>query len=283
MKLVVFVSLIFVFFANSCDVLEVAEFPDYPVKIESLEMDALVALNQKYADENSNHICSTLNEFGFTGFSRILFPNDENPCLNREIVRSQLDYSDSLLIAAKSSLLKNVEYTNVTDTSALEVIEIIPLYGCTICEGPDENSVPLEYKISFNIQKFGATEVRNSELTVFVDSIGVNRIWGNWFPEFKSPGFINVGYLEAQKILVGWEIDMNPITGEDVNFTVQEEHVQETPIFEYMPFINEQTLELRRTWRVSISYKDDSYDGWFANVDVIDGLLLSVVPKTDEE
>ncbi|GAB5408478.1 MAG: hypothetical protein BalsKO_08430 [Balneolaceae bacterium] len=263
--------------------LEVAEFPDYPVKIGPLEQEELVALNQKYILENSGHICSTLNEFGFTGFSRVLFPNDVNPCLNREIVRSELNYSDSLLIVAKSSLLKNIEYTNVSDTSSLEVTEIIPLYGCTICEGPDENSVPLEYKISFGVQKFGATEVRNSELTVFVDSVGVNRIWGNWFPEFSSPGLINVGYLEAQKIIVGWEIDMQSLTGQNIIFTVQEEHVQEKPVFEYMPFINDQVLELRRTWRVTISYEDDTFEGWYANVDVMDGLLLSVVPINEFE
>lgn len=272
-----------VFVAITCDVLEVAEFPDYPVKIEPLDQEELIALNQKYAQENSGHICSTLNEFGFTGFSRILFPNDENPCLTRQIVRSELEYNDSLLVIAKSSLLKNTAYTNVSDTSALEVVEIVPLYGCTICEGPEENSVPLEYKISFGVQKFGVTEVRDSELTVFVDSIGVNRIWGNWYPEFKSPDFINVGYLEAQKIMIGWEIDMRPLTGEDFTFVVEQEHLNENPIFEYLPFINEETLELRRTWKVSISYKDDTFEGWYANIDVIDGLLLSVEPIIEQE
>lgn len=276
-----FIFLLILCVAGSCDVLKVEELSDYPFKIEPLEQEELIALHQKYVQENSGYICSTLNEYGFTGFSRVLFTNDENPCLNREIVRAELVYSDSLLIIAKSSLLRNVAYTNVIDTSALEVVDVTPLYGCTICEGPDENSVPLEFKISFGLQKFGTTEVKGSEINVFVDSIGVNRIWGNWFPEFESPGLINVGYLEAQQIMIGWEIEMLPLTGEDIRFEVSEEHVQEDPIFEYMPFINEQILELRKTWKVSVSYKDNSFEGWYANIDVIDGLLLSIEPKNE--
>tara|TARA_R110000868_G_scaffold304437_10_gene565134 strand:+ start:6041 stop:6847 length:807 start_codon:yes stop_codon:yes gene_type:complete len=262
----------------SCDVLEVADFPEYPTKIESLPLEELVLLNQKYIEENEGYICSPLNEFGFTGFSRVLFPNDENPCLTRDVVRSELVYSDSLLDIVKRSLLRNAEYTNVTDTTALEVTEIIPLYGCTICEGQDENSVPLEYKFTFDVQKFEATEVRNSEITVVVDSIGVNRILGNWYPKFESPGLINIGYIDAQKIMIGWEINMEPLIGEKLVFIVEEEHLNEIPEFEYMPFINEQVLELRKTWKVPISYKDETFEGWYANVDVIDGLLLSVEP-----
>ncbi len=262
--------------------LEVADFTNYPVKIEPLELEELVALNETYKLENDGHICSTLNEYGYTGFSRVLFPNDENPCLSREIVRKEIFYSDSLITKSKSSLLKNKIYTNVTDTSALEVTDIVPLYGCIICEGPEENSVPLEYKISFGIQKIGNSEVRDTELTVFIDSVGVNRIWGNWYPDFKSPGLINVGYLEAQKIMIGWQIDMLPFTGENIVFEVTDMHLQKTPIFEYLPFINDQTLELRKTWKVPISYTNDSFEGWFANIDVIDGLLLSVVPINED-
>jgi len=277
-----FAFILITYFAASCDVLEVADFTNYPVKIEPLELEELVALNETYKVENAGHICSTLNEYGYTGFSRVLFPNDENPCLSREIVRKEIFYSDYLITKSKSSLLKNKIYTNVMDTSALEVIDIVPLYGCIICEGPEENSVPLEYKISFGIQKIDKSEVRDTELTVFIDSVGVNRIWGNWYPDFQSPGLINVGYLEAQKIMIGWQIDMLLLTGEDIVFEVMEANLEETPIFEYIPFINDQILELRKTWKVPISYTDDSFDGWYANVDVIDGLLLSVVPINEE-
>ncbi len=270
--------LILIFIAISCEVLEVADFPEYPVKIEAKELRELEELNARYQSENDDHICSTLNEFGYTGFSRVLFPENENPCLEREIVRVQLNEVDTLIDLAKESLLKNQEFTLVSDTNALEIKEVVPLYGCTICEGPGINSVPIEYKITFDEQKIGNTSIRNSNITVFVDSVGVNRIWGNWFPEFTSPGLINVGYLEAQRMLIGWEINMQPLTGEDEVFTINSEHLVNEPEFEFYPYINNGVLELRRTWNVEVLYPKESFVGWNANIDVFDGLLLAIEP-----
>ncbi len=233
-------------------------------------------LNARYHAENEDYICSTLNEFGYSGFSRVLFPNDINPCLNREEVRVELSNSDTLVSVAKRALLKNQEFTLVSDTTELVVDEITPLYGCTICEGPDINSVPIEYKISFMPQSYDGVEVNNSKITVFVDSIGVNRIWGNWFPEFEVPGLINIGYLEAQNMLLDWEINMEPYTGVDSIFTVQPKHLQEQPEFEFYPFVKEGVLELRKTWRVNIQFDDNTFEGWYANIDVIDGLFLAI-------
>ena len=267
----------------SCEVLEVADFSEYPVKIEAKELRELEELNLRYKTENDGQICSTLNEFGYTGFSRVLFPNDINPCLEREIVRIELNRVDTLLDLTKESLLKNQEFTLVSDTSDLEIEEIVPLYGCTICEGPEINSVPIEYKVTFENQNFGNTKVRNSGITVFVDAEGVNRIWGNWFPEFKSPGLINIGYLEAQSMLIGWEINMQPYTEEDVVFTINSEHLVKDPVFEFYPYENNGVLELRKTWNVEVLYPDELFKGWNANIDVIDGLLLAVEPIESEQ
>lgn len=267
----------------SCEVLEVADFAEYPVKIEAKELRELEELNTRYQAENDNHICSTLNEFGYTGFSRRLFPDDINPCLSRESVRVELKEVDTLINVAKESLLKNREFTLVSDTSNLEIEEVVPLYGCTICEGPDINSVPIEYKITFGEQRLGNTMVRNSDITVFVDSIGVNRIWGNWFPEFTSPGFINIGYLEAQRMLIGWEINMQEFTGEDMTFIITEEHLENEPNFEFYPYENNGVLELRKTWNVEILYPEEFFQGWNASIDVIDGLLLAIEPIESEQ
>ncbi|RNC85736.1 MAG: hypothetical protein ED557_02890 [Balneola sp.] len=275
-------SLLLIVILSQCDSIEVADFTDYPTSIEPYLIADLVTLNTRYQQENEGHICSTLNEFGFSGFSRVLFIDDVNPCLDRTQVRVELTRADTLIPLAKKSLLMNSEYTLVTDTTALILDEVIPLYGCTICEGPDINSVPIEYKISFKPQIFEGVKVNDSRITVFVDSIGVNRIWGNWFPEFVNPDFINIGYEEAQDMLLGWDIDMEPFTGGDTVFTVQEEHVQTLPEFEFYPYNNEGVLELRKTWKVFIQFNDDTFEGWYANIDVIDGLFLAIEPVNAE-
>lgn len=265
-----------IYTAVSCDAVVLSELSDYPSKIEPLSLLELDELNKMYQSENDDHICSTLNEYGFTGFSRVLFPNDINPCLSKEVVRVELTNSDSLVTVAKEVLVQNKIYTNVSEISALTVFEVTPLAGCTICEGPDVNSVPIEWKISFSSQELGGINVSGSEISVFIDANGVNRIWGNWYPDFQAPGLINVGYIEAQRLLIGWEFDMNSFTGENEMFVVTDEHITEIPALEFLPFENEGFLELRKTWKVFISHPNEEFDGWFANVDVIDGLLLEI-------
>lgn len=257
-------------------------FDEYPMRIEALELEELQLLNERYQNENDDRLCSTLNEYGLTGFSRVLFPNDVNPCLEREIIRIELLNPDSLTAEAKKALLKNKEFTFVSDTSRLVVKEIIPLYGCTICEGPDINSVELEWKITFANQRLTNSEIEGTEITVFIDALGVNRIWGNWYPDFSSGGLINVGFLEAKNIMLDWEIDMESYTGEKEIFIIGEEHLTEDPIFEYLAYRNEGSLELRRTWRVPISHPDNTFQGWNANIDVYEGLLLSVKPILED-
>lgn len=279
MRHAVYLLLVSILFISTCDVLEVGGYPEYPQKIEPLSLNDLEFLNNKYQEENNNRICSTLNEFGFTGFSRVLFPNNINPCLAKNIVRIELNNTDDLIKIAKLAVAKNYEYSNIADTSRLEVDKVEPLFGCTICEGPLINSVPIEFKIIFKNQQIEKIDVKNSDITVFVDAFGVNRIWGNWFPEFRTPSLINVGYIQAKAIVKGWEIDMSRITGENYLFKVTDDNLVDEPTFEFLPFINNGVLELRKTWKVPISYKDDTYEGWNANVDVFDGRLLTIEPK----
>tara|TARA_B100000965_G_scaffold406031_1_gene442731 strand:+ start:242926 stop:243780 length:855 start_codon:yes stop_codon:yes gene_type:complete len=258
----------------SCDLLEVSDMDEYPVKVNPYTMAELTELNDHYHQLNGGRICSTLNEFGFTGYSRVLFPNDENPCLQREISRIEILDSDSLLDVAKQTLLENQEFTMVTDTSLLELEEVFPLYGCTICEGPETDNKIIEWKFRFSSQKFGNIPVENTEITVFVDALGVNRIWGNWYQEVKSYGLINIGYMQAQESVKGWQFDMNEITGEDYIFTVTETSMTEQPEFRFLPHLNRDTLELRKSWLVPIMYDKELIEGWHAYVDAYEGTLL---------
>lgn len=256
--------------------IEVSDIPTYPVKIEQLDITTLQELNIRYHQENGGHLCSTLNEYGFTGFSRVLFPGNQNPCLNKVPVRIELTETDSLVSLAKRSLLKNREFTLVDDTTGLEVTEVLELYGCTICEGPDINSVPIELKVSFAAQHFDGVEVSGSEITVFADANGVNRIWGNWFPDFEVNGLLNVGYNTAKSILVGLKLDLNKSAGGSEVFTVSEENLKSEPVFEFIPYQNDGVLELRKSWKIFIEYPDDEFKGWFAYVDIMDGSLLKI-------
>ena len=258
-----------------CDVIETSDIPDYPVTIEPLQLLALDDLNREYHRLNNNALCSTLNEYGFTGFSRILFPNDINPCAGRIPDKIELADPAPLIKLAKQKVVDNARFTNVEDSTALKVKELVPLYGCTICEGPETNSVPLEWKIIFENQRYQSMEVADTEIIVFVDSKGVNRIWGNWYTGIYAPGLLDVGYLEAQRTVEGNEIALFDITGQDSMLTVTSDMVGQPNNFEIIPFKNKtEALELRKAWIVPISFINQQYDGINAYVDAVDGTIL---------
>lgn len=267
----------------SCNLLTAEDDPsEYPTVYPRLEMPELREMNTEYHQANDGRLCSTLNEYGFTGFSEILFEDGQNPCdrANRTVIRIEMNNPDTLIAAAKRSLLKNSDYTGVTDTSQLVLNEIKPQPGCINCGRPDEYSANIEWSLTFEEQVIDSVEVPGTEITVFMDALGVNRIWGNWYPEFKVPEFVNFGYLDVQEGMVGWQIDMRNYTGEETIYTVQEEDVTEYPYKVYLPVENEQGLQIRTCWAVPISNStNENFEGWLAYVDIKEGFLVDLVAR----
>lgn len=268
----------------SCNLLTAeGELSDYPTVYPPLEMGELQELNNEYHQANNGRLCSTLNAYGFTGFSKILFENEEqNPCdrANRTVVRIEMNNTDTLLAAAKRSLLKNSVYTGVKDTSKLVLNEITAQPGCINCGSPNEYSANIEWSLTFENQVIDSVEVPGTEIIVFLDALGVNRIWGNWYSEFKVPEFVNFGYLDVQEGMVGWQIDMRNYTEEDTIYTVQKEDVTEKPYKVYLPVENEDGLQIRTCWAVPISNStNENFEGWLAYIDIKEGFLVDLVAK----
>lgn len=246
----------------------------YPTKITKLDADSLLERNRQYHLSNNNQICSTLNEYGFTGFSRVLFTDNINPCLNREIVRVEMNNPDTLITYTKKVLVENVIYTNVEDSSELRVNEFIPLFGCTICEGPDINNVPIEWKISFKKQEIDSLTVEETEITVFIDADGVNRIWGNWYRDFFNPERPNIPVDEAKKSLIGTEFEIEA-NGVKTSFIITEELLSESIQPVIKPTKREDKLELRKAWKFNIKHPQIPELSWFLYIDVMDASFLA--------
>ncbi len=268
---------------TSCDLLSVdEEASSYPTVYPALERSTLEDMNTSYQSANGNHMCSTLNVYGFTGFSELFFVDGESPCVNRPIVRIEMTNTDTLESAAKKALILNSAYTGVTDTTQLVLKNMEPLPGCIICEGPNENRVNIEWKLTFTDQKVDMVKVLDTEITVFIDAEGVNRIWGNWFADFKIPDFVNFGYKDVQSGMVGWQIDMRNYTGEELIYTVEEEGITQRPQKVHLQVVDENTgnLELRTCWSVSINYSDsETFAGWNAYIDIDEGFLVRLDVK----
>lgn len=263
----------------SCNLLTVdEEASNYPTTFPGINFSELQEMNESYQAENNDHICSTLNKFGFTGYSEIFFENGVNPCENRNVVRVEMTNADTLELVAKKSVLKNQMYTGVEDTSLLELKEIESIEGCIVCSGPGQYSGTIEWKLIFESQQIDSVEVLDTEITVIMDAEGVNQIWGNWYPEFKIPDFVNFGYEEVQEGMVGWEIDMRNFTNEEEIYTVQASDLNTQPYKVYLPTEAENTIELeiRSCWAIPISYSKPGFDGWIAYVDIEEGFLIDI-------
>ena len=273
----------------ACDMLTISdEALEYPTVYSKIELGELEALNQDYQELNNGRLCSTLNEFGFTGFSEILFVNGQNPCERRfrDVIRIEMTNTDTLLSAAMRVLYMNREYTGVQDPNQLKLKSMSPQPGCINCGEVDEYSANIEWSLTFENQYVDSAEVLGTEIVVFLDALGVNRIWGNWYPDFKTPDFINFGYVDVQEEMTGMEIDMEPYTGQDTTYIVQAQDFQEIPTKVHYPRErdNGNELEIRTCWAIPIQYgMNETFPGWMAYVDIEEGILVDLISRTSED
>lgn len=261
---------------------------EYPTVYSRIELGELQSLNEDYHELNNGRLCSTLNEYGFTGFSEILFENGQNPCerVNRDVIRIEMTNTDTLLSAAKRVLYKNREFTGIQDTNSLRLRSISPQPGCINCGRPDEYSANIEWSLTFENQYTDSAKVLGTEITVFLDALGVNRIWGNWYADFKTPDFVNFGYVDVQQEMIGMEIDLLQYTGVDTTYSVKSQDLQEIPLKVHYPTerSSSEELEIRTCWAIPINYGlDETFPGWTAYVDIEEGVIVDLVTRFSEE
>lgn len=264
-------------FVTGCDVFNFdQEALIYPTQLEKLDMEELLELNEEFQSANDN-ICSTLNEYGFTGFSTVLFEGESSPCIGHEPAKIELTEPDTLLDLAIQSLLKNEKYTGVDNADRLVLKAMESLEGCITCEGPEIDSRTLEWKFVFEQQEMNGMNVHDTSITVIVDANGVNRIWGNWYREPYIPARANflpdeiVQKLDGQTIR--WE------EGDTVyEHTIVGDRLVLPDIKTIIPFENreEDRLELRSGWKIDIPDQSVPFGGWIVISDKIDGRILLV-------
>lgn len=271
---------------GACNLLTVDEDEsDYPTRYPAYQLSELKERNAEYQLLNNGHICSTLNEYGFTGFSKILFEEGENPCerSNREVIQIEMNNTDTLATAAKKALLKNSVYTGVTDTSALQLLEMKPLEGCINCGLPNQQNLKIEWQLTFAEQQIDSMQVPGTRITVVIDAEGVNQIWGNWYDkqDINIPDFIEYGYQDAMQIVTGTQVDMQSFTGEEQIYEIKFTDLEEPAEQVIRPFKKPDKLELRLSWAISVDHSASDFEGWVAYVDVTDQ-SFELVSKTSD-
>ncbi len=271
-----FITIFLISFCG-CDVFHLDEdAPVYPSRLSKLEMEELIELNEKFQSQNDN-ICSTLNEYGLTGYSTVLFDGESAPCPDREPGPIELTEPATLLPIASEVLISNSEFTGVSTVEDLVLLEMEPLRGCITCDGQNNESEITEWKFVFENQIINGLEVYDSSITVFVDANGVNRIWGNWFEQPTIPPRANFLPEEIADNLEGQTLNWTE-NGEEYQQTITADQLNLPDEKIIIPFENEETdkLELRVGWKIELPNENIPFGGWVIIGDIIDGRILEV-------
>lgn len=256
----VFIIIIFlIFYVTGCRqlydfIFNFSELSEYPTIIYPLSPEELKNMKDEF-HKNNPKICSTLNEYGFTCSKSMCYKGEGFDQNNYEYVK--------LINLAKSSLLKNSKYTNIADTSLLEIL--------------DSRASKYNLRISFKDQIYeGFRVVSSSKFFVLLDSINVFSINGNWYNNIFIPTSYNINESRAKNIIIGEEVIWYDAMGEPRVFRVTRASMNNSAEQVILPLERDQTIELRISWQIPISF-GESFIGWHFYVDTMTGELLKIV------
>jgi hypothetical protein len=267
--------ILMLWFLTSCDLFTLEEGIIYPSTYHHLELDQVLSLNEEFRNLNDDQICSTLNEFGFTGFSELLFENGVNPCADREIVLIAMNEPDTLDLYVQSVLLQNGKFTGVKDENSLSLLSIEPYRVLPINEGPGVGSEVVEWRLVYGNQIEESVEIPSTEIEVIVDALGVNRIWGHHYPELYIPLMPNVDPDKAQGIVN----DLQNLQAK-LPFCSSPDEIQITNSKKVIQNKNDDLVEIRIGWAAIGSVDTGIESDCSFIVDFMDGSIIVEEPDT---
>ena len=242
---------------SSCDALNADEDDVYPTTIEKLAPSRWNALQEMFVDLNDGEVCTPLNAFGFTDW-------DLGPCIDRPDWRFDELSDAEALSYARTFLVRNRRFTGVADPS--ELVRK-PLGG---------------RPIKFENQRYQGLEVEFTEIIIDPSWRGnpgrLVAVGGNWYPHIYVPDREAISPEEAQRRLIGTELDYGSPYGESI-LTVSEASFPEHARVEKLiyPLHLEDRIELRVAWKVEVyPNSGDRGPDFFVYVDTMTGEQLWV-------
>jgi len=241
-------------FINSCN--SISEPIPLPYKL--VYPTVLLPIGRVKADSiqnsiQSNDFFSYLDEYGLFSFPGLLSRGNSNITDKNVAIR-----------LAKEALLKYSKYSNVSDTSKLELEEAM-----------NYDPTPLhltDWIISFKNQKYNEIEVLNTSIIVIVHN-QVSQIIGHHFKHITIP--IN-GIIPKDKLaekLVGKKLETMCWT--KIEVTITPEMILKNKIAQNIIWheVNN-SIELRVAWNVPITTSNDDHVSWNVWVDILSGEIL---------
>jgi hypothetical protein len=218
----------------------------------------LLPISPARVDSIQNAICSNdfysyIDEYGLFSFSRTL---------NRGY--SNITDKNIAIRLAKEALLKYSNYSNVNDTTQLELGEVIHY-----------NSSPFHFTdwiISFKNQKYQGIEVLNTGIMVIVKD-QVSQIIGHHFKDISLPSRGIKPKEESVELLIGTKLDAMCWTR--IEITITPEMVLRNKIAENILWRKvDNNIEFRVTWYIPLTDSNDDNISWNVWLDILSGEIL---------
>lgn len=250
-------------FSAGCDLITREDVEDeidesnYPTVLYPLSSDSLRSLKEEFLDLNNNEVCLTLDEWGFTGHG---FCNKANPGIRITSV-------DTLITMAKTTLFLNRKFTNVMDTSLIEIRRVLAM--------PFSDST--EWRIDFHGQNYSDHEVLYTQIFVWMYGAGIYRINGHWYRDMFVPARDKFEIAEAMENIVDLEITWYDFGGNPQVFTVTEQSFVGSVEKTIVPIDKEDSIEIRVTWQIGVSWEGDPFPSWYVYVDTTTGETVHIV------
>ena len=247
-----------ILFINSCNS-NIEPIP-YPIEIEQEYPTVLYPVGRAFADSiqiaiRTNDFFSYIDEYGLFSFSGTFGRGYSNITDKNIAIR-----------LAKEALLKYSKYSNVCDTTQLE------LDRATHSSAPNFT----DWVISFKNQKYKGIEVLSTRIIVIVQN-QVSQISGHHFKEISIP--VN-GIIPKEKlveILVGKKLETMCWT--KIEITITPEMILKNKIVQNIIWseINN-SIEFKVAWKIPITTSNDDFISWNVWVDILSGDILFYNP-----
>ncbi len=253
--------LLFTIIINSCErdwsPISIKEIdPNYPTTLYPLITEEWQQLQDEFDVLNDYKILTKLNQYGFTGGEYDYSKRHPNPHI-------KLTENEALQIAI-STIVKNKEFTNVTDsTTAMSCVRSARsgLFGDST-----------NWSVYIDPQKYNGYEVLFSWIDVRLYGDGVYSLSGFWYNNIYIPPDDNVSSKLAKILVLGQKLIWSGAVGDIHEFIVTESTIGDEIDKVIVPIRKEEKIELRVTWQIPIMFYD--WIGWYLYVDTTDGEIV---------
>ena len=202
----------------------------YATVLNAISNDQLVKLQEEFDILNNKKIGTRLDRFGLTGFTMV----------NHNSTGKSINDTNLVVQMAKSSLVKNAKFTNVYNESMLSVNRFF-------------STPQLSWKIIFNQQIYKGLPVKDTEISLWLDSVGVYRIDNHFYNNIYIPQKDSYPEALARRSLIGKQIMFYNFAGQEKIYTVSDSSFSDIPSQKVIvPVQSNSKIKFRITWEINI-------------------------------